>query len=123
MKKTAEFFVSIGFFLAFLFIGASRMWGKFGPAEFAARRDEYLLHIGAGVFLGVTLQIAASALFSRKGGSWRNVFLAVSGVVSPFLFLVLIHQTRAFLNDGPGTISLGAGLLAASFFSYLLKRA
>lgn len=122
MKKTAELFISAGFFLAALFVGAGRMWGTFGPAEFASHRDEYLLHIGAGIFLGITLQVATAVMIVGRTGSWRTLYLAVAGLVTPFLFIVLIHQTRTALNDGPGTVSLGFGLLAASFVSYLLKR-
>lgn len=122
MKKTAELFISAGFFLAALFVGASRMWGNFGPTEFASHRDEYLLHIGAGIFLGITLQIATAVLIVGRTGSWRALYLAVAGLATPFLFIVLIHQTRGALNDGPGTVSLGFGLLAASFLSYLLKK-
>ena len=122
MRKTAELFISAGFFLAALFVGASRMWGKFGPSEFASHRDEYLLHIGAGIFLGITLQVATSALIAGRAGSWRALYLSIAGLATPFLFIVLIHQTRASLNDGPGTVALGFGLLAAAFLSYLLKK-
>lgn len=122
MKKTAELFISTGFFLAFLFVGASRMWGKFGPSEFAVHRDEYLLHIGAGIFMGITLHVAMAVLIARRAGSWLTVYLAVAGLATPFLFIVLIHQTRTVLNDGPGTVALGFGLLTASLVSYLAKR-
>ena len=122
MKKTAELLISAGFFLAALFVGAERMWGRFGPSEFASHRDEYLLHIGVGIFLGITLQVATAVLAVGRTGSWRALYLAVAGLVTPFLFIVLIHQTRTALNDGPGTVSLGFGLLSAAFVSYLLKR-
>lgn len=122
MKKNSEFLVSIAFFLASLFVGVSRIWGKFGLSEFANHSDEYLLHIGAGIFLGITLHVAATALITRRNGSWRAVYLAVAGVVTPFLFIMLIHQTRTALNDGPGTVSLGLGLLSAAFVSYMAKR-
>ena len=122
MKKTAELLISAGFFLAALFVGAERMWGRFGPSEFASHRDEYLLHIGSGIFLGITLQVAAAVLIAGRTGSWRALYLAVAGLVTPFLFIVLIHQTRTALNDGPGMVSLGFGLLSAAFVSYLLKK-
>lgn len=122
MKKTAELFVSTGGFLAALFVGVSRMWGRFGPSEFASHRDEYLLHIGAGMFMGITLHVAMTVLIARRAGSWLSVYLAVAGLVTPFLFIILIHQTRTALNDGPGTVSLGFGLLVAALVSYLTKR-
>lgn len=99
------------------------MWGKFGPSEFANHRDEYLLHIAVGIFFGVTLQIAATVLIFHRSGSWRTVYLALAGLLTPFLFIILIHQTRMALNDGPGTVSLGFGLLLAAFASQLSKRA
>ncbi|MBF0635456.1 MAG: hypothetical protein HQK85_12450 [Nitrospinae bacterium] len=98
------------------------MWGKFGPTEFANHRDEYLLHIGSGIFLGITLHVAATVLIAQRNGSWRAVYLAIAGVVTPFLFIVLIHQTRVAINDGPGTVSLGFGLLLSAVASYLAKR-
>lgn len=122
MKKTAELFVCAGFFLASLFVGLSHMWGRFGPSEFGSHRNEYLLHIGAGIFLGITLQVATTVLIVGRTGSWRALYLAVAGIATPFLFIVLIHQTRTALNDGPGAVSLGFGLLSAAFFSYLLKK-
>lgn len=122
MKKNVELFVSALFFLLSLFVGAQRMWGKFGPTEFADHRNEYLLHIGAGIFLGITLHVAATVLIMRRNGSWRGVYLAIAGVVTPFLFIVLIHQTRMAINDGPGTVSLGFGLLLATLVSYLTRR-
>jgi hypothetical protein len=122
MKKNAELLVSTAFFLASLFVGVSRMWGKFGLSEFANHRNEYLLHIGAGIFLGITLHVAASVLIARRNGSWRAAYLAIAGVVTPFLFITIIHQTRMALNDGPGTVSLGFGLLSAAFVSYMTKR-
>lgn len=122
MKRNVELFISALFFLLSLFLGAQRMWGKFGPTEFASHRDEYLLHIGAGIFLGITLHVAATVLIARRNGSWRSTYLAIAGVATPFLFIVLIHQTRMAINDGPGTVSLGFGLLSAAFVSYLAKR-
>jgi hypothetical protein len=122
MKKSVELLISTGVFLVLLFVGASRMWGKFGPSQFADHRNEYLLHIGAGIFMGITLQVATSVLIARRFGSWRAMYLAIAGAGAPFLFIALIHQTRTAINDGPGTVSLGVGLIVASFISFLAKR-
>ena len=73
---------------------------------------EYIFHIAAGMFFGWSFHAGVGALADRT--KRRAAFgLAVAASVSPLLFLVLAHQTRATINDGPATLGLAAGLALA----------
>lgn len=76
---------------------------------------EYLLHCAAGLLFG---WIFAEALFAYAH-AWltdlRRNFLAGPALVvlAPIIFLVALHQSRYFLNDGPATLAMAAGVLAS----------
>lgn len=108
-------------FIAFVLIGAGVIHMVKLHFTFALLVDnsrEYLLHCAAGVLFG---WIAAEALFAYARG-WltdlRRNFLPGPALacIAPIIFLVVLHQTRYFLNDGPATLAMAAGVLASGLF-------
>lgn len=79
---------------------------------------EYLLHCAAGLLFG---WMFAEGMFTYAR-AWladlRRNFLPGPSlvIIVPIVFLVVIHQTRYFLNDGPATLAMAAGVLAAGLF-------
>ncbi len=76
---------------------------------------EYLLHCVAGLLFG---RVFAEGMFAYAR-AWltdlRRNFLPGSamGIIAPIVFLMVIHQTRYFLNDGPATLAMAAAMLAS----------
>ena len=71
----------------------------------------YLLHIASGAFFGWGCTAAA---FDTD--SWRSP-LRILGVVSPILFLAVIHQTKTVINDGPAAVAMGFALIAGGLLA------
>lgn len=90
----------------------------FTVALFADNAREYLLHCAAGLLFG---WVFAEAMF-LYARAWladlrRNfLFGPALALIAPMVFLVALHQTRYFLNDGPATLAMAAGVLAAGVF-------
>ena len=79
---------------------------------------EYLMHCAAGLLFG---WIFAEGLFGYARGwlaNLRSNFLPGPALafIAPVVFLVTLHQTRYFLNDGPATFAMAVGVLAAGLF-------
>ncbi len=71
---------------------------------------EYFFHIMAGTFFGWSL-FAGSSEIMESFRTEKNRAVAVCAVVAPLLFLILAHQTRDTINDGPATIGISLGYL------------
>lgn len=111
----------MGAFIAFLLIVAGVIHMvklHFSVAMLADNSREYLFHCAAGLLFG---WIFAEALFTYAR-AWltdlRRNFLFGSALacIAPIVFLVALHQTRYFLNDGPATLAMAAGVLASGLF-------
>lgn len=78
-------------------------------------RREYLMHCAAGLLFG---WMFAEGLFAYAR-NWlagpRSNFPPgpALAVIAPVVFLVTLHQTRYFLNDGPATFAMAVGVLMA----------
>jgi len=92
----------------------------FGLSMFTDSLREHLLLCVAGFLAGWLLRDA-------MGNYIRDFFLSPSRspvpwpatgfVLLPLLLLVVLHQFRYFLNDGPANIAMGFGLLSSGFLS------
>jgi cell division protein FtsW (lipid II flippase) len=82
---------------------------------------EYYFHIGAGLFSGWAF-FSGVSYFLSNNLSRQLRSLALISVVYPLLFLILIHQTRDTINDGPATVAMAVGYLLSLFSVYLFKR-
>lgn len=104
------------FALLLTVVGVSHMLKlHFTVALLADNWREYLLHCAAGLLFG---WIFAEAMFAYAR-AWladlRSNFPTgpALALIAPVVFLVTLHQTRYFLNDGPATLAMAAGMLAA----------
>lgn len=90
----------------------------FTMAMLADNAREYLLHCAAGLLFG---WIFAEGMFAYAR-AWltdlrANFLLGPAlALIAPMVFLVALHQTRYFLNDGPATLAMAAGVLASGFW-------
>lgn len=98
-------------------VGALRLSAAdldFGALE-NSQIKEYLLSVSAGLFFGWALYSGVSWVFEgRRNAGERKA--AVIAVAAPLLFLVLAHQTRGVINDGPATLALAAGYAISAIF-------
>ncbi len=89
----------------------------FTLASLADNPREYLMHCAAGLFFGL---IFTEGMFGYAR-AWltdlRRNFLPGPAlwVLAPIVFLVVLHQTRYFLNDGPATLALAVAVLMSGF--------
>jgi hypothetical protein len=106
--------------VVFFVLGAAHM-NKLG-FHFSAFRDslrEYAMVCSAGALFGWLLLDAAKAFkeklfFSPDPALFPRV--ETLAIVSALVFVVVLHQFRYFLNDGPANMAIGAGLLANHLF-------
>lgn len=97
----------------------------FGSAQFFDSIREYALLCTAGAMFGWLLTASARGykekfLFSDDSSMFPVV--ETLGVLSPVVFLIVLHQFRYFLNDGPANISMGLVLLVNAILSGGRKR-
>lgn len=76
---------------------------------------EYLLSASAGLFFGWVFYNGVSWVL-KGARNLRDRKAAVMAIVAPLLFLVLAHQTRGAINDGPATLALAAGYVLSLMF-------
>ncbi|VAX23111.1 hypothetical protein MNBD_NITROSPINAE03-1012 [hydrothermal vent metagenome] len=93
-------------------IGVSRIY-SFGLSFEGMDRDhvrEYYFHMSAGLFSGWVFYIGVSYFL---GDISKRKFRSpeLIAIVYPLVFLVLIHQTRDTINDGPGALAMAVGYL------------
>lgn len=108
MKKAIMFHVIVTVGAAA--VGASRLAAagvEFGALE-NSQIKEYLLSAAAGLFFGWVLYSGVSWVLEGPRNA-RERKAAVIAIVSPLLFIILAHQTRGVINDGPATLALAAG--------------
>jgi hypothetical protein len=91
----------------------------FGFSQFKDSFREHALLCAAGLLFGWLLLDAASGykeklFFSARPGLFprMELFAVLAGPV----FLVVLHQFRYFLNDGPANVAMASGLLANLLF-------
>ncbi|VAX20392.1 hypothetical protein MNBD_NITROSPINAE04-1483 [hydrothermal vent metagenome] len=105
-------------------IGVSRIY-SFGLSFEGMDRDhvrEYYFHISAGLFSGWVFYTGVSYFLSDiSSRKFRSPELIA--IVYPLLFLVLIHQTRGAINDGPATLAMAVGYLLTMTSILLCKKA
>lgn len=92
----------------------------FGFSQFKDSFREYALICTAGGMFGWLLLESARGyreklFFSPSPSLFPS--LETLGVLSAPVFLVVLHQFRYFLNDGPANIAMGLVLLCYSVFS------
>lgn len=80
---------------------------------------EYGVAAIVGLFFGWGLHHGIDDAFNHRPGGSGTV--AILGIVSPLLALILSHQTRSFLNDGPITLAMAVGLVGTTLV-LLLRR-
>jgi len=104
--------------------GVSRIY-SFGLSFEGMDRDhvrEYYFHISAGLFSGWVFYTGVSYFLSDiSKRKFRSPELIA--IVYPLVFLVLIHQTRDTINDGPGALAMAAGYLLTLTAILIYKRA
>ncbi|MBF0170258.1 MAG: hypothetical protein HQK87_04085 [Nitrospinae bacterium] len=96
---------------AALLVGVSLLRFNKGGITLADVGDmgrEYGVAALVGLVFGWFLGQGMDAVTRQTPESRR---IAIMGIVTPLLALILSHQTRAFLNDGPITLALAVGLL------------
>jgi len=91
-------------------IGISRIH-SFGLSFEGMDRDhvrEYYFHMAAGLFSGWVFYTGVS-YFLGDISKRRFRSPELIAIVYPLMFLILIHQTRATINDGPATLAMAVG--------------
>ncbi|MBI3580777.1 MAG: hypothetical protein HY098_01635, partial [Nitrospinae bacterium] len=91
----------------------------FGFSQFKENFREHALLCAAGLLFGWLLLDAASGykeklFFSARPGLFPRMEL-LAALAGP-VFLVVLHQFRYFLNDGPANVAMAFGLLANLLF-------
>ncbi len=82
---------------------------------------QYSLYMAVGMFFGWALFIGISNLLNWSSATAPVSMLAIA-LVSPILYLVVIHQTKHTFNDGPATMALGAVLILSSLLTAILEK-
>ncbi|MBI5816765.1 MAG: hypothetical protein HZB29_14280 [Nitrospinae bacterium] len=101
-------------FAALTATGASRfITGKFSAQSFIEHPGENALFIAAGLVFGLLLGLSVDALLKKEPGA-RLKNLAYAGCAAAAVFLVVIHQTRNFISDGPPALAMGLAFLMTS---------
>jgi len=80
----------------------------------------YLLHTCVGLFFGWALYSGTAGAFAMADRK-SDKALTIAAIVSPVLFLVVIHQTRNVINDGPGALGVACGYLLAVVAAAIMK--
>ncbi len=103
-------------------VGLMRVKGVDAPfADLVAHQIRvYLLHTCVGLFFGWALYSGVARAL-KKACHNSDKALTIAVIVSPVLFLVVIHQTRNAINDGPGTFGVAAGYLLAVVTAAIMK--
>lgn len=97
----------------------------FTLSSFLNSPREYGLLCAAGALFGWLLLDAARAFKEKvffSPDSARFPRLETITLAATIVFVVLLHQFRYFLNDGPTNIAMGLGLLANFLFGAGVKK-
>jgi hypothetical protein len=90
-------------------------------ADIGHMGPEYGVSAISGLFFGWLLSRGIDGgLRYREGSAERT--LAVAGIAAALLALVDAHQTRAFLNDGPITLTMGVSLFVSGMAGAIRDR-
>jgi hypothetical protein len=119
-KENEKFVLFMAAVVLFLLGYAHMAKFGFGFSQFKDSFREYALICAAGGMFGWLLLESARGyreklFFSPSPSLFPS--LETLGVLSAPVFLVVLHQFRYFLNDGPANIATGLVLLAYSVFS------
>ncbi len=120
-NKDARHFIWMAFVAALMAMGYAHMANLgFGRSMFMDSLREHLLLCAAGFMAGWVLRDAVSGyireLFLSPSRS-LVIWPAAGYVLLPLLLMVVLHQFRYFLNDGPANISMGLGLFISGIIS------
>ncbi|MBI4665939.1 MAG: hypothetical protein HY751_05940 [Nitrospinae bacterium] len=84
----------------------------------AERPGEHLLSGLCGLLLGSALGMALEIVLANDWKSQKTSvkLLTWLGLTSPIIYLMVAHQTRNLVNDGPATAAMAIGVAVAAFW-------